>query len=102
MKRYLILMGVALMFTACGGSGGGGGRGSEGELVGPNTVSTGSETPLGDIANIVTSATPSNGADADSPNRAAPAADTRFDEHGNIKGVYGVPYVPAKKKQGNP
>ncbi len=93
MKRYFILSVVCLGLSACGGSGGdvasdalSAAQGSLGQpsigggLVPPNIeshqASFGNTAPLSGVGKS-----------------------GRFDENGNLIGVYEIPYVPAKGKK---
>ncbi len=94
MKRYLIVGLVFLALAACGGDGGGGviGGGDEGPSAGP--VVSGS-SPSGAAA-VAPDAASHEAAFGNTAPVLGKGSSKRFDEDGNLIGVYAVPYVPAK------
>lgn len=95
MKRYLILMAILFVLPACGGSGGT-------DTTGPNNDATGESSAIisgqhaansnGDTP-IITSYEAALG---DTAPVLGKGSSNRFDENGNLIGIYAVPYVPSK------
>lgn len=99
MKRYLILSFVFVALTACGGSGGGG----EGVLAEGDAGVSVDAVVLGHSPEEAAAAAQNPISHEAAFGKTAPIlgreASKRFDEDGNLIGVYAIPYVPSK---GNP
>jgi hypothetical protein len=89
MKRYLILMAILFVLPACGGSGGDDNSFTESTPITSNQLGAGDGETNPSIASH-------EAAFGDTAPVLGKGSSNRFDENGNLIGIYAVPYVPSK------